>query len=75
MIQALSALPSSLNQLGLELSADGKILSLAMDRQTPDRAMMEITQTLLKEQLAFKSLQTIESSLEEIFIDLLKDRQ
>ncbi|WP_066556403.1 ABC transporter ATP-binding protein [Croceicoccus bisphenolivorans] len=73
---ALSAIPASLAREGLSLSEDG----LALVYRGGDgagggkRAVAEIAQTLARESIGYSAIDAHESSLEDIFVNLVKDR-
>jgi ABC-2 type transport system ATP-binding protein len=72
----LAQTPASLAGYRLELSADGTSLTYTYDDTQSERAGIV---TLLKDlgdaQIRFKDLQTTQSSLEDIFVDLVKDKE
>ena len=72
----LAQTPAALAGYRLELSADGSSLTYTYDDTQSERAGIV---TLLKDlgdaQIRFKDLQTTQSSLEDIFVDLVKDKE
>jgi ABC-2 type transport system ATP-binding protein len=72
----LAQTPPALAGYRLELSADGSSLTYTYDDTQSERAGIV---TLLKDlgdaQIRFKDLQTTQSSLEDIFVDLVKDKE
>jgi ABC-2 type transport system ATP-binding protein len=72
----LAQTPAELAGYRLELSADGGSLTYTYDDTQSERAGIV---TLLKDlgdaQIRFKDLQTTQSSLEDIFVDLVKDKE
>ena len=72
----LAETPAALAGYRLELSADGSALTYTYDDTQSERAGIV---TLLKDlgdaQIRFKDLQTTQSSLEDIFVDLVKDKE
>ena len=72
----LAQTPAALAGYRLELSADGNSLTYTYDDTQSERAGIV---TLLKDlgdaQIRFKDLQTTQSSLEDIFVDLVKDKE
>lgn len=72
----LSALPASLDQDELSLAADGYELVYTYDgRQEEDgRGISALLTQLERAGIGFKDLHTRQSSLEDIFVDLVKER-
>ncbi|WP_439956696.1 ABC transporter ATP-binding protein [Oligoflexus tunisiensis] len=70
----LSALPPALAQENLELSADGLTLIYSFDTQGEQTGIADILRRLGEHGIDFKDLHTKESSLEEIFVGLVKGR-
>jgi ABC-2 type transport system ATP-binding protein len=70
----LAALPTDLQQGRLELSADGLTLIYNFDAQSDDTGIASLLRQLGERGINFKDLQTKESSLEDIFVGLLKER-
>ena len=70
----LSALPSELANPQLTLSADGKDLVYTFDAQGERTGIDVLLRGLAEHDIDFKDLQTSESSLEEIFVDLVRSR-
>ncbi len=73
--QALRGLPPELQGLGLELSADGHELHYTYDTQDQGAGMSDLLERLRLAGVAFRDLHTSESSLEDIFVSLVKERQ
>jgi ABC-2 type transport system ATP-binding protein len=73
----LAALPPSLAGYGLELAADGHELVYTYDTKGEgDRAgIAALLSDLDRAGIAFKDLRTTQSSLEDIFVSLLRDRR
>ena len=69
---ALAALPGSLEPWPLELSADGLHLIYTFDTQREETGIAELLRALASEGIDFKDLQSSESSLEEIFVNLVR---
>ncbi|MDN7131490.1 ABC transporter ATP-binding protein [Halomonas sp. MC140] len=72
----LTEVPAALQRFELSLAAEGHELIYTYDgRQEEDgRGMSELLSALEREGVAFKDLNTRQSSLEDIFVDLVKDR-
>ncbi|HXF08317.1 MAG TPA: ABC transporter ATP-binding protein [Candidatus Acidoferrales bacterium] len=70
--QPLTALPVALATYPLELSADGLELTYTYDAASEHGGIGGLLRDLTASGVDFKSLQSRESSLEEIFVDLLR---
>ena len=70
----LAALPSELANPQLTLSADGQDLVYTFDAQGERTGIDVLLRRLVEHNIDFKDLQTSESSLEEIFVDLVRSR-
>ena len=68
----LTALPSTLATYPLELSADGMELTYSYDVASEHGGIGGLLRDLAASSIDFKGLQSRESSLEEIFVDLLR---
>jgi ABC-2 type transport system ATP-binding protein len=73
--QPLAQLPPSLAGLPLELVKDGNELVYSFDTQTHDTGIAPLLRKLQDAGIEFKDLHTAESSLEEIFVNLVRSRQ
>ncbi len=71
----LDAVPAALAAYRLDLSSDGCALTYTYDVQRERNGIIALLQDLGAAGIAFSDLQTSESSLEDIFVDLLKDGQ
>ena len=71
----LTEIPSELAGYRLELAADGSELVYTYDTQTERADITALLADLNETGIKFKDLQTKQSSLEEIFVDLVKERQ
>jgi len=69
--QPLEAVPAGLSGHGLELSADGLALTYTYDHRT-DTGIAVLLRHLADHGIDFRSLQSRESSLEEIFVNLVR---
>ena len=72
--EPLSALPAGLSDYQLELAADGAELVYTFDAQAQDTGIAALLRQLGAQGVDFKDLQTKESSLEEIFVSLVRSR-
>lgn len=71
----LADIPASLGEYGLEISEDGLDLTYAYDTQRDRTGITALLGDLNKAGIHFIDLQTSQSSLEDIFVDLVnKDR-
>jgi ABC-2 type transport system ATP-binding protein len=70
----LPGLPPELRSENLQLSADGAELIYTFDTQTQETGIAGLLRRLSEHGIDFKDLQTSESSLEEIFVSLVRGR-
>ena len=68
----LDKLPEALATLPLELSADGATLTYTFDVQSEHTGIAALLEQLGEHGIDFKDLHSKESSLEEIFVGLVK---
>ena len=68
----LDALPAELETFQLELSTDGTQLVYTFDAQHEHTGIAELLKCLGERGIDFKDLQSSQSSLEEIFVSLVK---
>ncbi len=68
----LDALPAALSDLPLELGEGGHSLVYTYDTQREDTGIAPLLRRLESEGIEFKDLHTSESSLEDIFVDLVR---
>jgi ABC-2 type transport system ATP-binding protein len=68
----LTALPESLEAYQLELSEDGKEIVYTYDTQRQHNDMTTLFNDLARSGITFKDLQTHQSSLEDIFVKLVR---
>jgi ABC-2 type transport system ATP-binding protein len=71
----LDEIPSELAGYGLELDAGGSELIYTYDTQTERTGITALLAGLNATGIKLKDLQTKQSSLEEIFVDLVKERE
>lgn len=72
--EPLTALPDGLSGYALELAADGQELVYTFDAQAQETGIAGLLRQLHAAGVDFKDLQTRESSLEEIFVSLVRGR-
>ncbi|NQE65125.1 Efflux ABC transporter, ATP-binding protein [Caulobacter sp. RHG1] len=69
----LEALPANLMGHALELAKDGNELIYTFDAQAEETGIADLLRRLSNEGVDFKDLHTSQSSLEEIFVSLVRD--
>nr|MBP7493797.1 multidrug ABC transporter ATP-binding protein [Rhodoferax sp.] len=70
--QPLAQLPAELADPSLELSADGHSLVYTFDTQQEETGIAALLRRLSENGIDFKDLRSSESSLEEIFVSLVR---
>ncbi len=70
----LISIPEELAGYSLDLSADGEVLTYTFDTQQEHTGISGLLRELGKLGIDFKDLHSSQSSLEEIFVNLVKDR-
>jgi len=70
--EPLPGLPASLADLPLELAQDGHALVYTFDSQTEETGIAALLRRLADEGIDFRDLHSSESSLEEIFVGLVR---
>ncbi|MGN6654831.1 MAG: ABC transporter ATP-binding protein [Rhodanobacter sp.] len=70
----LAAIPAELSGHALELSADGQQLVYTFDAQDERSGIDVLLRRLAEAGIDFKDLKTSQSSLEDIFVDLVRER-
>ena len=73
LAEPVRAVPEKLAEYDLELGADGQTLSYHYDTRGEGTGITRLLQALSKEGLSLRDIQTTQSSLEEIFVDLVKE--
>ncbi len=73
LAEPLQRLPGSLNYESLELAADGWSLIYTYDTNQESTGIAELLRKLSQEGIDFKDLHSSQSSLEDIFVDLVKN--
>jgi len=71
---ALTAIPPSLADLKLELVKEGSELVYTFDTQAAETGIAALLRRLNEQGIEFKDLHTAESSLEDIFVSLVRGR-
>jgi ABC-2 type transport system ATP-binding protein len=71
----LTAIPAALSGLPLELTKEGSELVYSFDTQASETGIAGLLRKLNEAGIEFKDLHTAESSLEDIFVNLVKSRQ
>jgi ABC-2 type transport system ATP-binding protein len=75
LADSLKTLPSQLDAHKLALSADGRELVYTYDTQGSRTGITALLDDLSAAGIGFKDLQTTQSSLEEIFVGLVRQRR
>lgn len=70
--EEVSAIPSELSQYDLKL--EGSQLVYTYDSQKPDNGICELIEVLQRKEIQYTDLHTKQSSLEEIFVELVNRR-
>jgi ABC-2 type transport system ATP-binding protein len=70
----LAAVPAELASHPLELSADGTALTYTFDTQSQDTGIAVLLRKLGEHGIDFKELQSSQSSLEDIFVSLVREQ-
>jgi ABC-2 type transport system ATP-binding protein len=73
--EKLNAIPTSLGTHQLALSGDGTALTYTYDAQGERSGISTLLADLAKNGIQFRDLRTTQSSLEEIFVDLVREAQ
>jgi ABC-2 type transport system ATP-binding protein len=68
----LQRIPAELAALPLELSADGNAITYTFDTQTDETGIAELLRRLAAHGIDFKDLHSSQSSLEDIFVSLVR---
>lgn len=72
--QQIKTIPESLSEFELDIAADGYELLYTFDAKKEDTGIVTLLKKLAESKIEFKDLNTKESSLEEIFVSLVKDK-
>ena len=73
--EPLHQLPPALASYALELTVDGHELVFTFDIQSEQTGIAELLKALAAQGIDFKDLHSSQSSLEEIFVNLLRERR
>jgi len=73
--QKLNAVPEKLRAYGLGLTADGSNLIYSYDTRSDHSGITELLRDIAAAGIEFRDLSTTQSSLEDIFVDLVRQRQ
>jgi len=71
--ESMAALPADLDEWHLSLENDGKTLRYVFDAQAERTGIPSLLRKLADLNIGFKDLETSKSSLEDIFVDLVKE--
>src|SRR5438128_9166913 len=71
----LDCVPPELSRYGLELSSDGTELVYTYDTQGDRASIAELLEAIEKAGVRFKDVHTTQSSLEDIFVSLVTEKQ
>jgi ABC-2 type transport system ATP-binding protein len=74
LLHPLNALPAQLQRYPLALAPDGRELVYTYDAQAQHTGITGLLDDLNAAGIEFRDLQTTQSSLEEIFVDLVRER-
>ena len=69
----IKSIPTSLSKHKLEISQDGNQLRYNFNSQSSDKGIANLLDDLKKAKINYKDLHTKQSSLEEIFVELIKE--
>jgi ABC-2 type transport system ATP-binding protein len=72
--QPMVSIPAELSAFALELSGGGNELTYTYDTQSEHRGIAALLEGLDRAGIGFKDLQTRQSSLEDIFVDLVREK-
>jgi ABC-2 type transport system ATP-binding protein len=73
LMKSLKSIPTSLQKHKLELSSDGLQLRYQFDSQKSDKGILNLLDDLKTSKINYKDINTKQSSLEEIFVELIKE--
>ena len=72
LVQPLAAIPETLSAFNLSLSEDGRDLTYTYDTQAERTGITRLLAALSAAEIRFRDLETTQSSLEDIFIGLVR---
>ena len=70
--QKLDAIPPTLSTYDLALAADGRTITYTYETQGERHGITRLVEELLKQNIRLKDINTSQSSLEDIFVDLVR---
>ena len=73
LTESVNLIPSTLDKFGLDLSDDGKQLTYTYDTQAERTGITTLLSALHSAGISFNDLNTTQSSLEDIFVNLVSD--
>ncbi|MFB0992036.1 MAG: ABC transporter ATP-binding protein [Rhodospirillales bacterium] len=73
LTESVSSIPPTLDKFGLDLSDDGKQLTYTYDTQAERTGITTLLSALHSAGISFNDLNTTQSSLEDIFVNLVSD--
>lgn len=71
----MTEIPAALAQWDLSLSDDGRMLSYTFETHSEQKGISSLLRSMGEEGINYTDLNTSQSSLEEIFVELVKERQ
>ena len=71
----INSIPATLQQYNLALSKDGHRLSYTYDAKSERTGITSLLQSLREQKIRLKDLKTEQSSLESIFVNLVKEKK
>jgi ABC-2 type transport system ATP-binding protein len=75
LAQALTQIPAALSVHALELAGNGTELTYTYDAKSEHSGIAALLQDLERSDIAFKDLKTSQSSLEDIFVSLVREKE
>ncbi len=72
--QAITSIPEELTDWAMELSDDGSVLTYTYDPHNPRSGIPGLLKAISEAKLLLSDINTSQSSLEEIFVSLVKDK-
>ena len=73
--QKLDTLPAALSNFDLALADEGRTLTYTYEAQGEHRGITRLIEELLRQNIRLKDIATTQSSLEDIFVNLVSDRK
>jgi len=70
--QKLDAIPATLSTYDLALAADGRTITYTYETQGERHGITRLVEELLRQNIRLKDINTSQSSLEDIFVDLVR---